>query len=145
MRRMQHRVLLHVMSLRLHGPTLLLRHPVLPRNLAMQGSTKGGEARRGSTPLLLHNCIPSGFSFLSAPAWGDYATLFCDTHLKVFLYRVRSLYECKNMWFNMHYPPWWAKPKTSRKHMYHSPNVTQRNVLWGLTTQQFINKLIIKA
>jgi hypothetical protein len=49
MRRTQRRVLLCVTSLRSRRPTLLLRHPVLPRNLATQGSAKRGEGRGGKT------------------------------------------------------------------------------------------------
>jgi hypothetical protein len=85
MQRMQRRVLLRVMSLRLRGPSLLLHHPVLPRDLATHNAArsegKGGEARRGSTPLLLRNRIPWGFWISAAPTWGDYATLciiYCD-------------------------------------------------------------------
>jgi hypothetical protein len=53
MRRTQRRILLRATSLSLRGPSLLLRHPVLPRNLATQGSTKrvegwGGETRQRS-------------------------------------------------------------------------------------------------
>jgi hypothetical protein len=49
MRRMQRPVLLRVTLLRLRGPSLLLRHPVLPSKLATQGAArsemKGGEKR----------------------------------------------------------------------------------------------------
>jgi hypothetical protein len=51
----------------------------LSRNLATRGAMrsegKGGEARRGSAPLLLHNRVPWGFWISSPPAWGDYATI----------------------------------------------------------------------
>jgi hypothetical protein len=49
MRRMQRRVLLRVTSMRLRGPSLLLCHPVLPRNLAKCGRAKRGEGRGGKT------------------------------------------------------------------------------------------------
>jgi hypothetical protein len=79
MRRTQRRVLLRLTSLRSRGPSLLLRHPVLLRNLATHGAArsegKEGEARRDSAPLLLRNRVPWGFWILSAPAWGDYPTI----------------------------------------------------------------------
>jgi hypothetical protein len=62
MQRTQRRVLLCVTSLRLRGPSLLLRHPVLPRDLAThsvaRSERKGGEKRRDSAPLLLRNRVP---------------------------------------------------------------------------------------
>jgi hypothetical protein len=45
MRRTQRRVLLRVSSLKLRGPSLLLRYPLLPCNLPTQGSAKQGERR----------------------------------------------------------------------------------------------------
>jgi hypothetical protein len=48
MRRTQHRVLMRVTSLRLRGRSLLLRHPVLSRNLATR-EAKRGEGRGGKT------------------------------------------------------------------------------------------------
>jgi hypothetical protein len=52
----------------------------LPRNLVTHGAERsegnGGEARRGSTPMLLRNRVPRGFWSLTAPAWGEYATIF---------------------------------------------------------------------
>jgi hypothetical protein len=50
MRRTQRRVLLRVTSLRLRGPSLLLRHPVLPRQLSnARCGAKRGEGRGGKT------------------------------------------------------------------------------------------------
>jgi hypothetical protein len=43
---------------------------------AERGEGKGGEAKRGSAPLLLRNRVPWGFWILSHPAWGDYATIY---------------------------------------------------------------------
>jgi hypothetical protein len=47
----------------------------LSRNLATHGAErtegKGGEARRGSAPLLLRNRVPRGFCASTVTAWGD--------------------------------------------------------------------------
>jgi hypothetical protein len=77
MRRMQRCALLHVTSLRLRGPSLLLRHPVLTRNLATRRA-KRGEGRGGKTWQRSATVAQSrSLRFLNfiTPAWGDYATL----------------------------------------------------------------------
>jgi hypothetical protein len=51
----------------------------LPRNLAThcaeRSEGKGGEARRGSAPLLLPNRVPRGFCASTFTAWSEYATI----------------------------------------------------------------------
>jgi hypothetical protein len=51
MRRTQRRVLLCVTSLRSRGPSLLLRNPVLPRNLATHGEARGRDGRQDAAAL----------------------------------------------------------------------------------------------
>jgi hypothetical protein len=61
----------------------------LPRNLATHGAEqsegKGGDARRGSAPLLLCNHIPQGFCASAVTAWGEYTTV-CLVYYCIYMY-----------------------------------------------------------
>jgi hypothetical protein len=61
-------------------PTYCCAIQWLPRNLETHGAErskgKGGEARRGSAPLLLRIRVPRGFCSSTSPIWGEYAIIF---------------------------------------------------------------------
>jgi hypothetical protein len=85
MRRRQRCVLLRVTPLRSRGPSLLLRdrpnsHRVTKQH-AERREGKGGEARRGSAPLLLRSRVPWGFWISADPAWGDYPKIWCSCEI----------------------------------------------------------------
>jgi hypothetical protein len=65
------------------GPSLVLLHPVLPRNLAMHGAArsegKGGEENAAALRYYCAITFLEVSEISAAPAWGDYATvLSCD-------------------------------------------------------------------